>query len=376
MKKVLFLIESLSGGGAEKVLTDIVKTLDKRIFDITVATVVDVGVYSDMVKKNCNYFSFLPNFDKCNNFVDKVIYKIKYKLLYKLPSSWVYKIFVKNNYDIEIGFVEGFATKVISNSRNKKSLKLAWVHVDPINWNYADQYFKSLEDQRESYERLDKIVCVSSQVKQAFEQKLFTGKKLVVKYNPVDSELVIKKSKENCEINKPNKILLGTIGRLTTEKGYDRLLKVAKKLKSDGINFELWILGEGQKRSEMEQYIVDNYLCDSVKLMGFQTNPYKYIKMFDLFVCSSRAEGFSLAIAEALILGIPVLSTDCAGPNELLDFGKYGKVVMNNEIGLYEGIKSLIINKSLLNEYRKKSLERKDDFEFGSSIKEIENLLI
>lgn len=376
MKKILFFIESLAGGGAEKVLTDLVKNLDKSKFDITVATVVDVGVYTDEVKKNCNYFSLLSNPEECRNLLSKLIYKIKYKLIYKIPASWVYKIFIKEKYDIEVGFVEGFTTKVISKSTNKKSKRIAWVHVDPQNRDYADQYYKNLQSQIESYKKFDKIVCVSKSVQKAFEQKIYKGENIIVKYNPVDSETVVSRSKELCEIKRTSKLLIGTIGRLTNQKGYDRLLKIIKKLKSEGLNFELWILGEGEERREHEKYIVENNLSDTVRLIGFHKNPYKFIKECDLFVCSSRAEGFSLAIAESMILGLPIISTDCAGPNELLEFGQYGMIVKNDEISLYEGLKQLILDESLLMRYKKKSLERKEIFDINIAIKEIEKLLI
>ena len=376
MKKIIFFLESLAGGGAEKVLTDLVKHIDKSKFDITVATVVDVGVYTEEVKKNCKYFNFLQNPNECNTLLSKLMYKIKYKLIYKLPSSWVYKIFIKEMYDIEVGFVEGFAAKIISKSNNSKSKKITWVHVDPVNRDYADKYYKSQKNQIESYKKFDQVVCVSKSVKAAFEQKMYKDDRIVVKYNPVDSESVFAKSNEICEITRPNKMIIGTVGRLTNQKGYDRLLNVVKNLKNDGLDFELWIIGEGKKRPELEQYILENNLSDTVKLLGFRKNPYKFIKMCDLFVCSSRAEGFSLAIAESIILGLPIISTDCAGPNELLDFGEYGMIVKNDETSLYEGLKRLIVDKSLLMRYKKKSLERKEIFNISTAIKEIEKILI
>jgi glycosyltransferase involved in cell wall biosynthesis len=376
LKKIIFFLESLAGGGAEKVLSDLVKKLDKSRYDITVVTVVNGGIYEDEVRNNCNYYSILPDPTKCNTLFEKLFYKMGYKLLYWVPTSWIYKCFINGKFDIEIGFIEGFATKVISNSMNKKSKKIAWVHVDPVNQAYADKYYRNIKHQKECYKRFDNIVCVSESVKRAFGKKMFKDKKLVVKYNPVDKEEIIKKSKENCEIKKPNKLLIGTVGRLTSQKGYDRLLRIVKSLKSDGINLELWILGEGEERPVLEKYIFDNNLQDSVKLLGFKENPYKYLTLCDLFVCSSRAEGFSLAIAEAITLELPVLSTDCAGPSELLGFGSYGLVVDNNETSLLNGIKSLVLDKSELAVFKKKSTERKKVFEIEVAIKEIEEIFI
>lgn len=376
MKKILFFLESLAGGGAEKVLLELVNNLDKEKFDITVLTVVDTGIYREEVMKKCKYLSILKNPNEYNRFFGKFLYKIKYKLIYKIPTSWVYKLCVKKKYDIEIGFVEGFSTKVIAHSYNTKSKKIAWVHVDPINRDYADNYYRNNNYQVECYKKYNSIVCVSNSVKQAFEQKMFEHENIIVQYNPVDREMIINRSKEIIEQKKPEKILIGTVGRLTNQKGYDRLLKVCKKLMDDGLEFELWIIGDGLEKNNIKQYITVNNMGEIIKMIGFQKNPYNLMSMCDLFVCSSRAEGFSLAIAESLVLGIPIISTNCAGPNELLEHGKYGLIVENNENSLYEGLKLLITDEKMRNEFKNKSLERQKIFEIKQVINEIEQILM
>ncbi|MFJ7830507.1 glycosyltransferase [Peribacillus sp. NPDC097284] len=376
MKKVLFFLESLAGGGAEKVLIELVNNLDKEKFDITVLTVVDTGVYREDVIKKCKYLSILKNHNEYNRFFGKLLYKIKYKLIYKIPTSWVYKLYVKKKYDIEIGFVEGFSTKFIAHSYNTKSKKIAWVHVDPINRDYADNYYRNNKTQVECYKKYNSIVCVSNSVKQAFEQKMYEHENIIVQYNPVDREMIINRSKEIIEQKKPEKILIGTVGRLTNQKGYDRLLKVCKKLMDDGLEFELWIIGDGLEKNNIKQYITENNMGENIKMMGFQKNPYNLMNMCDLFVCSSRAEGFSLAIAESLILGIPIISTNCAGPNELLGHGKYGLIVENNENSLYEGLKILLTDEKMRNDFKNKSMERQKIFEVKPVIKEIEQILM
>ena len=118
-----------------------------------------------------------------------------------------------------------------------------------------------------------------------------------------------------------DKLLLVTSGRLNNQKGYDNLLEVCNKLNQDKLKYELWILGEGWDRPQLEE-LIDKYNLYNVKLLGYKDNPYKYIKMGDLFVCSSRNEGFSLVIGEAVNYQIPIISIDCSGPNELLNFGE------------------------------------------------------
>ena len=98
------------------------------------------------------------------------------------------------------------------------------------------------------------------------------------------------------------------------------------------------------------------------------------MKQADLYVCSSRYEGYNLTVAEALLLGLPVLSTDCAGPNEILDRGKYGRIVENSEEGLYKGIKELLERPDLLLGYREKAKKRKSFFDEEKILIKITNL--
>jgi glycosyltransferase involved in cell wall biosynthesis len=156
-------------------------------------------------------------------------------------------------------------------------------------------------------------------------------------------------------------------------KGFDRLIKVVKRLNDENLDFDLWIVGEGADREKLERYIKENNL-KNVTLLGLQSNPYKYISKADLLVCSSRYEGFNLTVAEGLILERPVLSTNCTGPTEILDDGKYGMIVENSEDGLFEGLKKLIQDKNLLEDYKEKAKLRKDFFDEDKILKEIENL--
>ena len=151
-------------------------------------------------------------------------------------------------------------------------------------------------------------------------------------------------------------------------------MEVCNKLNKDNIKYELWILGEGWERPKLEE-LIDKYNLTNVKLLGFKENPYKYVRASDLFVCSSISEGFSLVIGEAMAVGIPVVSVDCPGPNEILYYGKYGKLVNNNEEDLYNGIKEMINNKVLYEKYNNKANERGKMFSINKFINDVENIL-
>ena len=375
MKKVLFFIESLSGGGAEKVLFDLVTNLDKNKYDITVCSLIDVGVYNEKLSNVCNYISILPNKSTLSIF-GKLLYNLKYKAIRTLPSKWMYNYFFKEKYDVEIAFIEGYATKIIGSSSNLKSTKITWVHIDLYENHWTANEYKSLNEEINIYKSFDHIACVAQSVQDAFTKRFGIKDKLCVKYNPVNREDIILRSKEICDFNKTkNKIRLVTVGRLEQQKGYDRLLEVVSKLKKEGFNFELWIVGEGSQRGILENYIRLNNLEDVVTLHGFQKNPYKFINQSDAFVCSSRSEGYSTVVTEALILGKPVVATDCSGMKELLGDNVYGIITKNTIEDLYSGIKKFLENNDLQIHFTEKSLVRSKDFDIKKTIQNIEDLL-
>ncbi|CUQ34437.1 Probable poly(glycerol-phosphate) alpha-glucosyltransferase [Turicibacter sanguinis] len=379
MKRVLFLIDSLPGGGAEKVLVDIVENLDKSKFDITVMTSLGGGIHVDSIKKHVNYRPFFRDLKKSDNLLIKISNRIQRNFrncFFKyIPAPLIHKIFIGNQYDIEIAFLEGHSTKIIGASTNKHSKKYAWVHTDLMSNNWPLKFYDNIEKQIEMYNSFDSIYCVSKQAKDSFMQLTKRSQNVFTFYNPVN-EIKIRKLANSEDINfNPNEFNVITVGRLTKQKGYNRLLKVHKKLINEGIDYHLYILGEGEERVNLEKFISDNQLESSVSLLGFDSNPYKYMKGADLFVCSSRAEGYSLVVAESLILGVPVISTRCAGPCELLGDGKYGLIIDNNEESLYEGLKQMIMDKELYEHYKKQCLERSGDFKLSKTMHKLEAIL-
>lgn len=365
--KVLFFIESLSGGGAEKVLATLVQHIDKNKFDITVSTVTDGGVYSEKISQVVNYIPLIKT-------KKQILYKILYKAIYNyLPLIWVYKLFIPKGNDIEIAFCEGYATKLLAISPTKN--KLTWVHTDLISnpWTQNSVYL-SVEQEKKSYSKYTNILGVSDSVSKSFEKKFNLHATTI--YNPIDSDDIINKSKYKIDLPSKTRTRIVTIGRLVDQKGYDRLLVVAKNLIDEGLDFELWILGDGPQRSILAHYIEENKLFKNIKLWGFVGNPYPYIAASDLFVCSSRSEGYSTVVTEALILETPVITTLCAGMKELLgEYNEWGVVVENNDSALIDPIRKVINNRSYLIELKNKATERGSKFKIESLIKPIEHIL-
>lgn len=374
MKKVLFVIESLGGGGAEKVLTTIVKYLDKSKYDITVLLVTEVGIYLKEVKKYCRVVAMLPSYDSLESFVDKLKYKLDYKYIYSSSPRKVYKKYIKEEYDIEIAFVEGYATRLIANSPNKNSKKIAWVHIDMKENPYSDQYYKSLEEHIECYKNFNDVICVSSSVKKVMEDKFKLENNLKVIYNPIDAHQILEKAKEFTVKKDLTKTNIITVGRLENQKGFDRLINAIGRINSDKLNIHLNILGEGSKYNELKDLIHLNKLENTVSLLGFKKNPFPWVLSSDIFICTSRAEGYSLVIAEAMVLGIPIISVNCSGPNELLDFGKYGLLIENSDSAIRDVLCSIVDEKINLENLKLLSNHRGKDFKLANILEQIEEV--
>ena len=375
-KPLLFLIESLSGGGAEKVLTTLLRHLDSNKFDVTLCCIVDCGKYINDVKPYVHYTSLLPNPEQVKG-IRKLIYQLKYKLIYSwLPLRMVYRWFVPHHAEVEVAFVEGFATKLLAHSTNQQAKMIAWVHIDLKDFHWTKQLYKSQSEENEVYRQYHDIVCVSQTAEASFRH-LFTNQQAHIQtlYNPIDSQSIIEQSQQLLQLPKPKAVRLATIGRLTKQKAYSRLLHIATRLQKDGYVFELWIVGDGEEREMLQHYIQEKQLEKSVTLWGFQTNPYAFMAQSDLFVCSSISEGYSTAVTEALILGLPAVTTACSGMGELLKEGECGIITENSEDALLAGIKQLLDHPEQLAHYKEKATARGKEFTLEALMKPIEDLL-
>jgi glycosyltransferase involved in cell wall biosynthesis len=366
MKKLLISIDNLGGGGAEKVLINLLKKLNKDKYNITLLLLFNEGVYLNEVPTHIKV-KYL--FNTKSNLFRRIIYKMfKY-----LSAKTLYKKFIKESFDIEIAFLEGSTTKLISGSNNPKSKKIAWVHTDISTYHWTKHYYKSDEEEKQQYKKFNNIVFVSNDAQKGFEKTLNIHDHLSVIYNPIDAEDIIHKSKEETIVY--NTLTVCSVGRLMEQKGYDRLINVHAKLINEGIEHNLVLIGDGEKKERLKQLCQDLEVVNSVHFLGFQSNPYKYLNAADLYVSSSRTEGLPLVVAEALILGKPVISTRCSGPVELLDNGKYGMIVENSEEGLYKGVKQLLLSKDERRKYELLSGQRKSFFNIDKIMFQIEDLI-
>lgn len=343
---VLFCINSLSGGGAEKVLMDILRHFDYERYCVDLLLFYSHGTHGV-------YLDDVP---------DEV-------LILSLEDE---EYLSQAKYDVEIAFLEGLATEYIAR-KESAARKIAWVHND---W-YHHWPKISYNDSKviEVYSRMNLFVFVSEGANRGFS-KLFPKMEVpkIVIHNLIDVADI--RSRSNAFSVEKRKLTLCCASRLVEVKGYTRLISVVDRLVyEDGLDFDLWILGDGEQRDAMAAKIKQHSLEDVIFLKGFQKNPHPYIKTADLFVLPSFSESFPLVLAEAMCLGKPTLTTELPGPQEMLDYGIYGLLVENNEEGIYMGLKQMIGDEELREKYARKARFRAEMFNTDRAMTQIYDLL-
>ena len=366
MKKILFLIHDLCQGGAEKVLVNLVNNMDYSKFDITVMVMFGGGVNEQFLDKRVHFKALFPKMIPGNS-----------KLMKLFTPEQLHNMFIKEQYDIEVSYLEGPCARVISGCKDERTKLVAWIHVEQHSMENLSITFRNATEAVKCYNKFDNVVCVSQFVKQDFTSILQYEKSCEVLYNTVESEKILQQSKEVTDaIVKDDRINLIAVGTLKASKGYDRLLRVVYRLKQEGYSVRLYILGKGSLQSTLEKFVLDSHLENEVIFLGYDVNPYKYVSECDLFVCASHTEGFSTAATEALIVGTPVCTVEVSGMKEMLgENDEYGVVTTNTEEGLYSGIKKLLDSPELLQYYKKQAVERGKKFDTYSTVRAVEEML-
>lgn len=366
MIKILFLIHDLGQGGAEKVLVNLVNNMDGNKFDITVIVMFGGGVNEQFLRPHIHLKTVFPRMFPGNS-----------KLMKLLTPRQLHRLMIKEKYDIEISYLEGPSARVISGCENKNTKLISWIHVEQHHIKALASSFRSEREARSCYNRFDQTICVSQFVKKDFTSILDFQKSCKVLYNTVESDKIRKLSLmpiESVELSEDFKLI--AVGTLKKSKGYDRLLRIILRLKNDGYKFHLYILGIGIMQAELKQYIDCNNLQEDITLLGYDTNPYKYVSRCDLFVCASHSEGFSTATTESLIVGTPVCTVEVSGMKEMLgENNEYGIVTANDEDALYEGIKSLMNSSELLQYYKEQAMIRGNWFDTEHTVRAVEEML-
>ncbi|MGG7157910.1 glycosyltransferase [Clostridium perfringens] len=254
---------------------------------------------------------------------------------------------IMKKYDMAVAYSQGFPTYFISDkvSSNKK---LAW-----INCNYVkSKYDKDLDNKY--YNKIDKFIVVSKFIYDSISKMKYGYKnKMKIIFDIIDPNLIEQMSLDSVyeieQLNDKETFTILTVGSLVEAKGYDLLIKAANLLKLNKFDFKWFIIGEGEERDKIKKLISRHNLEKQVFFLGSKSNPYKYMRLCDLYVQTSIREGFGLTVMEAKILKKVIVSTNFDTINELITNKVDGIVVEKNENDIYKAISELMTNLNYYN---------------------------
>lgn len=318
-KKVLFVIESLGCGGAEKSLVSLLSLLDRKKYELSIWMIHPGGAFLPLLPHDIIVVE-QPNY----NVFESILYRlssIMYSVVLRLNRiigkreywgetfykcrGWTIKA-PKGQWDIVLAYHQGLVTYIVADKFHNCK-KAGWVNADIFIAGYNINYNSMF------YRKYDCICPVSDIMHQLldehmpeFSEKYYTVWDII---NPTITRELSKQSVSQLRVD-PDEYVFVTTGRLHPQKGYELAVEAARFLQKNGLKFKWYFIGEGLERGKIEGLILSYGLQQYVFLLGLQTNPYPYMAQADVYVQTSRYEGFGMTVAEAKILGLPIVSTN------------------------------------------------------------------
>ncbi len=314
MKNILIIQESFVGGGAEKVLIDLLQHFDYSRYRATLLIEKAFGVHLQEIPQQVEQIHVFTKFG------------LFYRLVYHFkPIRDAYlrnkltKLLGDRSFDTIVSFMEGPAIYLHQFITRRAANNITWVHTN-IRTNHWTKYlYHNFKDEQHVYNCMNSVAFVSMGALTAFNEMFDYHGKCRLINNLIPTDTIVEKS--NAYVVEKQRFSVCNIGRLTMPKRQDRFIQVMAELKRRGVDCEGWILGTGELEQQLKQQAAKCGVAGMVKFLGFQTNPYPYLKASDVFLLTSDSEGFSLVVAEAMCLGKAIVSTLTSGPDELLANG-------------------------------------------------------
>lgn len=361
--KLLFVINSLEGGGAEKVLVKILKQIDKEIFLCDVALLSGKGIYINELKDNFNIYDLGVRSEKIGKYIPVAVKNL---------------IDLEKKYDLVFSFMwESNIINLIASLFSKKKRIIS----ERINLiEYINRTFPNLKRHCATlltklfYKRANLITTPSYGVKnQLINSFKIKDRNIKAIPNPFDLDKISSFSKEEIDINFPYILF---VGRLHKQKNIPLLLKAFKDLRTE--NIRLLIIGEGQEKENLINLANELGILERVIFMDFQKNPYKYMSRAVCLVLPSNFEAFPNVLVEAMVSGCPVISTNCPfGPSEIIENEKNGILVpVGDKEALKDALGRVVLEESLRNRMIKNGYKTAEKFDVRRIVKLYEEAII
>jgi glycosyltransferase involved in cell wall biosynthesis len=367
-KNLLFVIPSLSAGGGEKSLVNLLSQINFNQYNVELFLLNHEGLFMEFLPKQVKVIPLpetyklftLPFWRSIQRLLlkgeltlafNRINFTMKNRMIKNVSKSeqytWKYIANslekLEKRYDVAIGFLEKTSTYFCVDKVDAKQ-KIGWVHIDyeklGMDPNFDIVYFN----------QLNKIVTVSEECANIFINRFPSQKdKVEVIYNVVSPTMINNMANQVWDnlYNKQDETTILTIGRLHYQKGLEMAVESCWKLIKKGFNIKWYVIGEGEEREKLSKLIADFGLEEKFKLLGLRSNPYPFLKHADIYVQTSKFEGKSIALDEAKILNKPIVVTNFSTAKDQINNGIDGLIVDMNTDDIADGIEKLITDKQL-----------------------------
>lgn len=320
MKKITFFNYSLRVGGAEQVIVQICNKLCLK-YKIEILT----------INHENNFFKDLDPRIKITSFNQNKI-SSSFKNVFRYFKEADFDIFVANIWPLTL---IGAFMKLLFPRKVIVLVEHCDIFEEFRHKNFIFKFFQAFSVAI-SYQFADRLICVSQGVKDALLKKnIFIKNKVRVIYNPVRNKPIMQIHKADSEFLKLQnfkELKIIAVGSLNLQKNYMHLIRSLELIKNQGISYLCYIIGEGDQRNELNNQISELGLSENIFLIGHKQDPREYLRLGNVHVLSSIAEGFGLVIVESMQAGTTTVSTDCSsGPAEIIK-DKFGYLVNVNDI--------------------------------------------
>lgn len=370
MKKLLFVMPALYGGGAEKSLVNLLNLLDYSRYEVDLLLFRQEGLFLSQVPEEVrilpipsslkySYASPDKNMFRSLEAIKAAIIRIigtgltnlRYKKVDNLTINkqmrWksFYSHTIKElpgHYDVALAYLHGETSYYVVDKVNADR-KYLWIHNDYDKMKGDNSLLEKY------FSRVDGVVSISDRCVDILKKEFpDIEDKFYMLPNLTSSDLLRKMADEYypSEYTKNIPVLL-SIGRLTNQKGFDYAVVAARILKKRGYKFIWYIVGEGELKEQLQEMIIEEDVDDYIKLLGIRENPYPYIKNCDVVVQPSRYEGKSVVLDEAKIIGKPIVVTNYSTVGDQIKDGREGIIVSMNPESVADGIEQMLTDAPL-----------------------------
>ena len=387
MKKIAFFVQWMLCGGVENALIALSKELVERGNDVTVYLLKEKGDFIKKIPESVQV-KLVPMDEKIRNDIPvggtkvtirectankEYLKAIKFLIKHQINRSSFAELNVdlskipdlNEKYDIAVNFHmhSPFLVWYLS-ERVYANKKYTWIHNDFTTTNYDILFLKKY------LMCVDQFFAVSTQLKKEFVEimpEVLPKTQVALNIVPIDEICEKSEAFYPDEYQKSECLKILTVGRLEEQKGYDFAVQICKKLKKNGLKFKWYVLGDGTLRNELNKAILENGLSEYFYLLGNKMNPYPYFKYCDVYVQTSRHEGYVTTVTEAKIFNRPIVTTDVSGAREQIIDGVNGEIASIDSDSLYEKVKKIIENQNIREKYSL-NLRNEEPYEIGNWI--------